>query len=96
MSGSIEAERLTANHILCAMPSSAHRISSCSAYNEEDRGTSSSSWCCCPWPTWTAKAFYTEQAGFNLDVETEPTEGFRIGSDDPSGVGLFGHNRSAL
>jgi catechol 2,3-dioxygenase-like lactoylglutathione lyase family enzyme len=25
-----------------------------------------------------SKAFYTEKAGFNLDVDTEPTPGFRI------------------
>jgi catechol 2,3-dioxygenase-like lactoylglutathione lyase family enzyme len=25
-----------------------------------------------------AKAFYTEKIGFNLDVDTRPTEGFRV------------------
>jgi catechol 2,3-dioxygenase-like lactoylglutathione lyase family enzyme len=25
-----------------------------------------------------AKAFYTEKLGFNLDVDTSPTEGFRV------------------
>jgi catechol 2,3-dioxygenase-like lactoylglutathione lyase family enzyme len=32
-----------------------------------------------------AKAFYTEKVGFNLDVDTEPTEGFRIVQMTPQG-----------
>ena len=32
-----------------------------------------------------AKAFYTEQAGFNLDVDTNPTEDFRVVQMTPPG-----------
>jgi catechol 2,3-dioxygenase-like lactoylglutathione lyase family enzyme len=32
-----------------------------------------------------AKAFYTEKVGFNLDVDTEPAEGFRIVQMTPPG-----------
>lgn len=32
-----------------------------------------------------AKAFYTEKVGFHLDVDTEPTEGFRIVQMTPPG-----------
>jgi catechol 2,3-dioxygenase-like lactoylglutathione lyase family enzyme len=32
-----------------------------------------------------AKAFYTEKVGFNLDVDTEPTEGLRIVQMTPPG-----------
>jgi catechol 2,3-dioxygenase-like lactoylglutathione lyase family enzyme len=32
-----------------------------------------------------AKAFYTEQAGFHLDVDTSPTEGFRVVQLTPPG-----------
>ncbi|HLE98462.1 MAG TPA: VOC family protein [Gaiellaceae bacterium] len=32
-----------------------------------------------------AKAFYTEQAGFRLDVDTSPTEGFRVVQMTPPG-----------
>jgi catechol 2,3-dioxygenase-like lactoylglutathione lyase family enzyme len=32
-----------------------------------------------------AKAFYTEKVGFNLDVDTEPVEGFRIVQMTPPG-----------
>lgn len=32
-----------------------------------------------------AKAFYTEQAGFHLDVDTTPTEGFRVVQLTPPG-----------
>jgi catechol 2,3-dioxygenase-like lactoylglutathione lyase family enzyme len=32
-----------------------------------------------------AKAFYTEQVGFNLDVDTEPVDGFRIVQMTPPG-----------
>jgi catechol 2,3-dioxygenase-like lactoylglutathione lyase family enzyme len=32
-----------------------------------------------------AKAFYTDQAGFNLDVDTTPTEGFRVVQLTPPG-----------
>lgn len=32
-----------------------------------------------------AKAFYTENAGFNLDVDTSPTEGFRVVQMTPPG-----------
>lgn len=43
-----------------------------------------------------AKAFYTEKVGFNLDVDTEPTPGFRIVQMTPPGsacsitIGTFG------
>jgi catechol 2,3-dioxygenase-like lactoylglutathione lyase family enzyme len=32
-----------------------------------------------------AKAFYTEKVGFNLDVDTQPSEGFRIVQMTPPG-----------
>jgi catechol 2,3-dioxygenase-like lactoylglutathione lyase family enzyme len=32
-----------------------------------------------------AKAFYTEQAGFNMDVDTSPTENFRVVQMTPPG-----------
>jgi catechol 2,3-dioxygenase-like lactoylglutathione lyase family enzyme len=32
-----------------------------------------------------AKAFYTEKVGFNLDVDTTPTEGFRVVQMTPPG-----------
>jgi catechol 2,3-dioxygenase-like lactoylglutathione lyase family enzyme len=32
-----------------------------------------------------AKTFYTEKAGFNLDVDTSPTEGFRVVQMTPPG-----------
>lgn len=32
-----------------------------------------------------AKAFYTEKVGFNLDVDTEPSDGFRIVQMTPPG-----------
>jgi catechol 2,3-dioxygenase-like lactoylglutathione lyase family enzyme len=32
-----------------------------------------------------AKAFYTEKAGFNLDVDSEPSEGFRVVQMTPPG-----------
>ena len=32
-----------------------------------------------------AKAFYTEQAGFDLDVDTTPSEGFRVVQMTPPG-----------
>ena len=32
-----------------------------------------------------AKAFYTEQAGFHLDVDTTPSEGFRVVQMTPPG-----------
>ena len=32
-----------------------------------------------------AKAFYTEKVGFNLDVDTQPAEGFRIVQMTPPG-----------
>jgi catechol 2,3-dioxygenase-like lactoylglutathione lyase family enzyme len=32
-----------------------------------------------------AKAFYTEKAGFNLDVDSEPSEGFRVVQLTPPG-----------
>lgn len=32
-----------------------------------------------------AKAFYTDQAGFHLDVDTSPTEGFRVVQLTPPG-----------
>jgi len=32
-----------------------------------------------------AKAFYTESVGFNLDVDTSPTEGFRVVQMSPPG-----------
>lgn len=32
-----------------------------------------------------AKAFYTEKVGFNLDVDTSPTEGFRVVQITPPG-----------
>jgi catechol 2,3-dioxygenase-like lactoylglutathione lyase family enzyme len=32
-----------------------------------------------------AKAFYTEQVGFDLDVDTEPAEGFRVVQLTPPG-----------
>jgi catechol 2,3-dioxygenase-like lactoylglutathione lyase family enzyme len=32
-----------------------------------------------------AKAFYTEEVGFNLDVDTEPADGFRIVQMTPPG-----------
>jgi catechol 2,3-dioxygenase-like lactoylglutathione lyase family enzyme len=32
-----------------------------------------------------AKAFYTENVGFNLDVDTSPTEGFRVVQMTPPG-----------
>jgi catechol 2,3-dioxygenase-like lactoylglutathione lyase family enzyme len=32
-----------------------------------------------------AKAFYTERAGFNLDVDSEPSEGFRVVQMTPPG-----------
>jgi predicted enzyme related to lactoylglutathione lyase len=34
-----------------------------------------------------AKSFYTEQAGFNLDVDTSPTEGLRVVQMTPPGSG---------
>jgi hypothetical protein len=33
-----------------------------------------------------AKAFSTEKAGFNLDVDSEPSEGFRVVQMTPPGV----------
>ena len=34
-----------------------------------------------------AKSFYTEKAGFDLDVDTSPTEGFRVVQMTPPGSG---------